>query len=346
MVITGGTGSLGQVLARRILSGDYGIPKKLVIFSRDEAKQFFMRTNFLENRSLTEEVIYKDFEKILEFRIGDIRDYHSVTQVLKNADIVINAAALKQVPSCEITPYEAVQTNVLGAENVIRAIEENRFPVEAVACISTDKACKPVNVMGMTKAIQERMFVAANIRVPGVRFVNVRYGNVLISRGSVIPLFIDQIKKGGPVTLTMKEMTRYLLPLEQAVDAVMAALDSALPGETYVPIMPSALILNIAKALIGKRKIEIAYLGIRPGEKIHEGAISFEEGSRTFKRGDYYVIRPILPQISQYFIDGEPLGREYSSNDNVMTLAQTQAHLEKYGITVDNMIKPEGESQL
>ncbi|PJF33727.1 MAG: polysaccharide biosynthesis protein, partial [Phototrophicales bacterium] len=162
---------------------------------------------------------------------------------------------------------------------------------------STDKACQPVNVMGMTKAIQERVFITANLDQTTTRYICVRYGNVLASRGSVIPLFTDQIRNGGPVTITMKEMTRFLLSLDQAVDTIFAAVNNALPGETFIPNVPSARIIDIATLMIGKRNIPIEYTGIRPGEKIHEVLISAEECFRSSVRGDYYVIHPILPEL-------------------------------------------------
>ena len=245
IVITGGTGSLGKTLVHRILSGELGTPKKVIIFSRDEAKQHDMRISYLHKSVVTDEVIYRNFMNILEMRIGDVRDYANVCSVLKDADIVFNAASLKQVPTCEYFPVQALQTNCLGAYNIARAIEENSYPVETVVGISTDKACKPVNVMGMTKSIQERIFIAANIMIPKTRFICVRYGNVLASRGSVIPLFQDQIRNGGPVTITIPEMTRFLLSLDQAVDTVFAAVRRADPGDIYVPGAPSTTVLNI-----------------------------------------------------------------------------------------------------
>ena len=173
--------------------------KKIIVFSRDEAKQHEMRINFQNLKSPTDEVIYNNFKQLLEFRIGDVRDFHSISSVLQKSDIVFNAAALKQVPSCEYFPFEAVQTNIIGPENIIRAIRENDLPIDTVVGISTDKACKPVNVMGMTKAIQERIFITANVDCPNTRFICVRYGNVLASRGSVIPLFHELISSGGPL---------------------------------------------------------------------------------------------------------------------------------------------------
>jgi UDP-glucose 4-epimerase len=343
VVITGGTGSLGKVLTRRLLWGHEGTPKKIIIFSRDEAKQHFMRIEYQQKKKVTDEIIYHNFEQLLEFRIGDVRDYHSVCSVLKNADIVVNAAALKQVPSCEYFPYEAVQTNISGAENIIRAIRENDLPVQTVVGVSTDKACKPVNVMGMTKSLQERVFIAANITVPKTRFICVRYGNVLASRGSVIPLFHEQIRNGGPVTITTEDMTRFLLPLERAVDTIIAALQHASDGETFVPIVPSARIVDVAKALIGDNKIELAITGIRPGEKVHEIMVSDEEAWRTFKRGDYYAIKPMLPELVKAETCARALTKEYSSGDALMTLEEIERLLRIYNLMVGQEIREEGE---
>ena len=169
MLVTGGTGSLGKVLVRRLLSGEMGLPAKIIVFSRDEAKQHYMRVEYQNGATAasTDEVIYHNFERLLEFRIGDVRDFPSVASALRDADVVVNAAALKQVPTCEYFPYEAVRTNIGGAENIVRAIQEHRLPVETVVGVSTDKACKPVNVMGMTKAIQERVFIQAQHALPG-----------------------------------------------------------------------------------------------------------------------------------------------------------------------------------
>ncbi|MGH2652939.1 MAG: polysaccharide biosynthesis protein [Actinomycetota bacterium] len=319
ILVTGGTGSLGQTLVRRILSGGLGTPEKVIVLSRDEAKQHEMRLSYKHARAATDEIIYHNFEERLEFRIGDVRDLHSVTTALQDVDIVFNAAALKQVPTCEYFPQEAVMTNILGAENLIRAITESRLPVETVVGVSTDKACKPVNVMGMTKALQERVFIQANIRRPETRFVCVRYGNVLTSRGSVIPLFQAQIDSGGPVTITTPEMTRFLLTLDEAVDTVFAALQHARRGETYVPKVPSATIIDVARALIGEKDIEMVYTGIRPGEKFHEILISEEESYRTIEGpSGYYALQPMLPEL----VDEEPTQRiltgEYSSANSVM----------------------------
>ncbi|MDD1681511.1 MAG: polysaccharide biosynthesis protein [Methanoregula sp.] len=343
LLITGGTGSLGKVLTRRLLSGEMGTPKKIIIFSRDEAKQHEMRISFLNQKSPTDEVIYNNFRRVLEFRIGDVRDFHSVSSALQGVDIVFNAAALKQVPSCEYFPYEAVRTNITGPENIVRAIRELKLPVNTVVGISTDKACKPVNVMGMTKAIQERVFIQANMECPGTRFICVRYGNVLASRGSVIPLFHEQILAGGPVTITTADMTRFLLSLDQAVDTIFAALATAQRGETYIPRVPSAKVADIAEILIGKRPVKTLITGIRPGEKVHEILVSEEEAHRSTERGNYYVIRPILPELCNGTENQVPLDHEYSSADNVMTKRELAKTLKSFDLLVNENNRMNGE---
>ncbi|MGH9650985.1 MAG: polysaccharide biosynthesis protein, partial [Terriglobales bacterium] len=284
VLVTGGTGSLGRVVVRRLLTGEMGRPAKITVFSRDEAKQHDMRLSYLHRAAATDEVIYRSSQELLAFRIGDVRDYSSVLQAVRQADVVVNAAALKQVPTCEYFPFEAVQTNILGPQNLVRAVREGQGQLELVVGVSTDKACKPVNVMGMTKALQERLLLEANRDCPATRWICVRYGNVIASRGSVVPLFLDQVARGGPVTITTPEMTRFLLSLDTAVDTIFAAMRSALPGETYVPIAPSARMVDVAKALIDGRNIPIALTGIRPGEKTHEILVSEEECHRTLRR--------------------------------------------------------------
>jgi UDP-glucose 4-epimerase len=343
IVVTGGTGSLGKVLVRRLLSGELGQPAKIIVFSRDEAKQHIMRVEYLHKKSVTDEVIYHNFERLLDFRIGDVRDFHSISGVLRGADVVFNAAALKQVPTCEYFPYEAVQTNIGGPENIVRAIREHNLPVHTVVGVSTDKACKPINVMGMTKAIQERVFIRANLDCPSTRFICVRYGNVLASRGSVIPLFHEQIRNGGPVTITSTEMTRFLLSLNQAVDVIFAALNQADRGETYIPRVPTAKIVDVATAMIGNRPVEMVVTGIRPGEKLHEELVSEEEGHRTVIRGDYYVILPMLPELSSAAATGPFLGRAYSSADGLLLLAEVSNLIKRNKLMVDDTSASEGE---
>jgi len=329
ILITGGTGSLGKVLTRRILSGQLGTPQSVVVFSRDEAKQHEMRMEYLNRRSVTEDVMYHNFERTLQFKIGDVRDFHSVAQALTNVDIVFNAAALKQVPACEYFPYEAVRTNIEGAENIVRAIKELRLNIETVVAISTDKACKPTNVMGMTKAIQERIFLTANIDCLKTRFVAVRYGNVLASRGSVVPLFLDQIEAGGPITLTDKKMTRFLLTLDQAVDTVFEAMQFAEVGETYIPKIKAALIVDIVNVLVGKKKVEVKETGVRPGEKLHEVLVSQEEALRTISRGEYFAIKSILPEVSKPVSPESFEFDELSSEHFLMTSKEVQTFLDK-----------------
>jgi len=335
LLITGGTGSMGKTLTRRLLSGELGEPERIIIFSRDEAKQHFMRVDYQNRAAATDEIIFQNFKQKLEFRIGDVRDYASLASTLRDVDIVINAAAMKQVPTCEYYPFEAVRTNVQGAENIVRAIREHDLPVEAVIGVSTDKACKPVNVMGMTKALQERVFIQANMRCPQTRFICTRYGNVLASRGSVIPLFHEQIRNGGPVTLTTLNMTRFLLSLEDAVDLVAAAYLHANPGEVWVPRAPATLVMSIARVLIGTRPIQTIVTGIRPGEKTHEIMISDEEAPRTEDRGKYYAISPMLPEVMGDRIIQPALTKEYSSADILMNLEETEALLRARRLLVD-----------
>jgi UDP-glucose 4-epimerase len=322
ILVTGGTGSMGSTLVRRVLSNELGTPKKVIVFSRDEAKQHEMRMSYQHRRAATDEVIFRNFMNVLEFRIGDVRSFPEICAAVRDADIVVNAAALKQVPTCEYFPEQAILTNCVGALNIVRAIQENQYPVETVVGISTDKACKPVNVMGMTKAIQERVFITANLSCPKTRFICVRYGNVLASRGSVIPLFHDQIRSGGPVTITTEDMTRFLLALDQAVDTIFAALKGAKRGETYIPRVPAANMMDLAKALIGDRKIEVKVTGIRPGEKIDEIMISEEERYRTVDRVKYYAIQSILPELRSGDEKPADLDGEFSSSTDVMNFEQ------------------------
>ncbi len=239
-------------------------------------------------------------------------------QALSGIDIVFSAAALKQVPNCEYFPAEAIATNVGGALNIARAIAMLKLPVEAVIGISTDKACHPVNVMGMTKAMQERILISANLDSPGTRMICARYGNVLASRGSVVPLFHHQIKSGGPVTITTSEMTRYFLSLEQAVDTVVDAYRIGEAGDIIIPRVPASGIRMLAECLIGDRGVPIREIGIRPGEKIHEILIADDEAERTVEREDYYAIRPSLPEFADSAPAKPALSAEYSSRDNVM----------------------------
>jgi FlaA1/EpsC-like NDP-sugar epimerase len=310
ILLTGGTGSLGSRLLDRLIPL---LPGSITILSRDEDKQYSLRHKL--NR------LYPQYSKNIKFIIGDIRDYSSVCLSLEGIDIVLNVAALKQVPTCEYFPVEAVKTNVLGPENIVRAIRENKFNVNTVIGISTDKACKPINALGLTKALQEKVFISANLTIPNTRFIIARYGNVLLSRGSVVPLFLEQIKNGGPITITTNDMTRFLMTLDQSVDIVFDAYSNANAGEIFIPKVPAGYITDIAKVLRGDKKIEIKKIGIRPGEKIHEILVSEEEIYRTYDIGNNYVITPHFDELKttprNKLITGE-----YSSKDNLVSYEQ------------------------
>jgi FlaA1/EpsC-like NDP-sugar epimerase len=320
ILVTGGTGSLGQTLVRRLLAGELGRPAKITVYSRDEAKQHYMRLDYMHRKAATDDVIYQNSQDLLSFRIGDVRDYAALTAALRQSDVVFHAAALKQVPSCEYFPIEAVQTNIAGAANLVRAIRENDLPVEKVVGISTDKACKPINVMGMTKALQERVLLEANRDCPGTSFMCVRYGNVIASRGSIVPLFVEQVQKGQAMTVTLPEMTRFLLSLDRAVDTVFEAIAKGKPGQTFVPKVPAANIVDLAKAIMGDKDLPIKFTGIRPGEKVHEIMVSEEECYRTIEQGDYYVILPVLPELRDESEFVQAMTTEYSSRDKNISI--------------------------
>ena len=342
ILVTGGTGSLGNALVRRILSGELGRPARITVFSRDEAKQHYMRLEYMHRTAATDDVIYENSQELLNFRIGDVRDSSSLLAAMRDAEVVFHAAALKQVPSCEYFPIEAVLTNIHGAANVVRCIRENDLPVETVVGISTDKACKPINVMGMTKALQERILVEANRSCPETRFVCVRYGNVIASRGSIVPLFVEQIRGGRGVTVTLPEMTRFLLTLDQAVDTVFAVLQQGNPGETYVPKVPAARITDVAKALMGDRELPIVFTGIRPGEKVHEIMVSEEECFRTVDAGDYYAILPMLPELRADGSQSLALESEYSSKDTTLSVDDLKVLLASASDEIDRFLTAKG----
>ncbi len=328
ILVTGGTGSLGQTLVKRLMTGEMGVPSRITVFSRDEAKQHYMRLDHMRRKAATDDVIYQHSQDLLRFRIGDVRDYSSVCSALREADVVFHAAALKQVPSCEYFPYEAVLTNIIGAENIVRAIRENNLPIQTVVGISTDKACKPINVMGMTKALQERILIEANRSCPDTRLVCVRYGNVVASRGSIIPLFMQQIENRQTITVTLPEMTRFLLTLDRAVDTVFGAVATGERGETFVPKVKSANITDVAKALMGDLDLPIVYTGIRPGEKVHEIMVSEEECFRTVERNGFYVILPVLPELREQTEFTPALESEYSSKDDNISISELRELLQ------------------
>lgn len=327
ILVTGGTGSLGQTLVRRLLKGEIGKPARITVLSRDEAKQHYMRLEYMHRKTATDDVIYENSQDLLNFRIGDVRDYSALLSALRECDVVFHAAALKQVPSCEYFPFEAVLTNIVGAQNVARAIRENNLAIEKVIGISTDKACKPINVMGMTKALQERVLIEANRDCPNTSFMCVRYGNVVASRGSIVPLFVEQVRKNQTLTVTLEEMTRFLLSLDKAVDTVFAAISEGMRGETYVPKVSSAKMVDVAKAVMGEKKLPIVFTGIRPGEKVHEIMVSEEECFRTIERGEYYVILPVLPELRQEKDFSPALESEYSSKDKNISIEELKVLL-------------------
>ncbi len=271
VLITGGTGSLGQHLVKRLF--EIGSCNEIVVFSRDEAKQYEMKQKYP-----------------VKYVLGDVRSFPSIKSYVADADIVFHTAALKQVGACESNPWEAVMTNIHGIHNIIFASRVGKQ--KTIIGVSSDKGCQPINIYGATKFIQERMLVQAHDDT-GVRFISVLYGNVMGSRGSVIPLFKQQIKDGGPVTITDPNMTRFLISHDLAVDTLLAALCSALPGEIYIPYgLPSTTIEDIADVLIGERRIKKKFIGIRPGEKMDEILVAEPESNRTLFRDDYLVLSP------------------------------------------------------
>jgi FlaA1/EpsC-like NDP-sugar epimerase len=278
VLVTGGTGSFGSTIVERLLRETNCAT--IVILSRDEAKQYFMRERF-------------GGDARLEFRIGDVRDPVAVERACRNVQVVFHAAALKQVPSCEDHPIEAVKTNIFGAQNVIDAA--NRQRVERALAISTDKAVKPVNAMGMSKALQEKLFVAAD-RDSTTQFSCVRYGNVINSRGSVIPLFLDQMKRHKDLTLTDENMTRFILTLSQATDLVLEVVEKMRGGEIFVPRIPALRVKELAQVMVERVRIEgnghrrIRHVGIRPGEKIHEILVSEDEVRRCYESDSTFVV--------------------------------------------------------
>lgn len=277
IIITGGTGSFGNRVAARM---EELSPNSITIYSRDEKKQYEMRK------------IYHNYNYI----VGDIRDKDRLNDIMKGMDIVFNAAALKQVPSCELYPEEALKTNTIGALNICRAAIENG--VKTFVGLSTDKAVKPINAMGMSKALMEKIVCSYGRRSDSTTFCCVRYGNVMGSRGSVIPLFKEQIENGGPVTITVPEMTRFLLTLDQAIDLVLYAVENSKGGEIFVKKAPACRIDFLASSIIKKygisKNISIITTGIRAGEKLHETLINEYEMLFTEDKGNYYIINDTL----------------------------------------------------
>ncbi|WP_408955672.1 UDP-N-acetylglucosamine 4,6-dehydratase (inverting) [Natroniella sp. ANB-PHB2] len=301
ILITGGTGSFGKKFTRMILDR-YDI-EKLIVFSRDELKQAKMRAKFNDNSRL-------------RFFIGNVRDENRLYRAFDGVDIVIHAAALKRVPECEYNPFEAVKTNILGAENIINAAIDRG--VKRVVALSTDKAANPINLYGATKLCSDKLFVAGNSYVgkKDTKFSVVRYGNVMGSRGSVIPFFQEK-SKTGVLPITDPRMTRFWITLEQGVEMVLKTLDKMEGGEIFVPKIPSMKITELAKAIAPECEQEV--IGIRPGEKLHEVMITETDARHTLEFDDYYIIEPQFPWWGpEYHKDGQPVeeGFVYSSERN------------------------------
>ena len=319
LLITGGTGSFGNAVLRRFLNSDLN---EIRILSRDEKKQDDMRKRYNSSK--------------LKFYIGDVRDYHSVLNAVRGVDYIYHAAALKQVPSCEFHPIEAVKTNVLGTENVLEAAIS--CGVMRVVCLSTDKAVYPINAMGISKAMMEKVAVAKS-RSSTQTVINVtRYGNVMASRGSVIPLFIDQIRAGKPITITDPSMTRFMMTLDDAVNLVLYAFEHGQPGEIFVQKAPAATIEVLAKALtalVGKPAHEVRVIGTRHGEKLYEALLSREEMVAAEDLGGYYRVPPDLRDLNygKFVEQGEVKiseGTDYNShNTERLDMAGMQALLMK-----------------
>lgn len=315
VLITGGTGSFGHKMARRLLDQGYG---KVKIFSRDEAKQHQMRVDMADPR--------------LEFHIGDVRERQSVDHAMGGVDLLFHAAALKQVPSCEFFPLQAVLTNVIGSANVIESAQS--AAVKTVVCLSTDKAVMPVNAMGMSKALMEKVAQAASRRDDSDTVVcSVRYGNVMYSRGSVIPLFVQQIQEGKPLTITDPAMTRFLLPLEAAVELVEHAFTHASQGDTFIRKAPACTVRDLAvavKELLGS-DAPIEEIGVRHGEKLYETLATQEELRHAEDMGDYWRLQLDGRGLdyAQYFSEGEAVNLEsaedyHSHNTDRLDVEETK----------------------
>lgn len=292
LLITGGTGSFGNMVVKKFIDTEI---KEIRVFSRDEKKQDDMRAAYNNNK--------------IKFYIGDVRDYDSINSAMNGVDYVFSAAALKQVPSCEFFPLEAVKTNVLGTENVLNSAIENN--VKKVIILSTDKAVYPINAMGMSKALMEKVMIAKSRSTEGKDTVmcGTRYGNVMASRGSVIPLFIEQVKQGKEITITDPDMTRFMMSLDSAVELVLFAFSNGKPGDMFVQKAPACTIGNLAVAIqeLFKVKREIKIIGTRHGEKRHETLLNREEMVRAEDLGNYFRISPDDRDLnySQYFVKGE-----------------------------------------
>lgn len=335
LMITGGTGSFGNAVLNRFLKTDIG---EIRIFSRDEKKQDDMRHEFQEKMP--------DVANKIKFYIGDVRDLNSVKGAMHGVDYIFHAAALKQVPSCEFFPMEAVRTNVIGTDNVLTAaIDEG---VKSVICLSTDKAAYPINAMGMSKAVEEKVAVAKSRNSGNTKICCTRYGNVMCSRGSVIPLWIDQINHGQPITLTEPTMTRFIMSLDEAVDLVLFAFENGQNGDLLIQKAPACTIRTQAEAvceLFGGKKEDIRVIGIRHGEKMYETLLTKEECAKAVDMGKFYRVPADNRDLNydKYFKDGNDKAvtiTEFNSNnteilnveqvkDKLLTLSYIREELDK-----------------
>ena len=323
LLITGGTGSFGNAVLNRFLTTDIA---EIRVFSRDEKKQDDMRHEF---QAKLPEAAGK-----IKFYIGDVRDLASVKSAMVGVDYVFHAAALKQVPSCEFFPMEAVRTNVMGTDNVLTAAIE--AGVESVICLSTDKAAYPINAMGITKALEEKVAVAKSRTSGQTRICCTRYGNVMCSRGSVIPLWIDQIRNGQPVTVTEPAMTRFIMSLEEAVDLVLFAFEHGQNGDLFIQKAPACTIQTQAEAvceLFGGKKEDIRVIGIRHGEKLYETLLTNEECAKAEDMGDFYRVPADNRSLNydKYFSEGDEqrstLTEFNSNNTRILNVAETKARI-------------------
>ena len=323
LLITGGTGSFGNAVLNRFLRTDIG---EIRVFSRDEKKQDDMRHEF---QARMPEVADK-----IKFYIGDVRDLESCRGAMHGVDYIFHAAALKQVPSCEFFPMEAVRTNVIGTDNVLTAAIE--AGVECVICLSTDKAAYPINAMGITKAIEEKVAIAKSRNSGKTKICCTRYGNVMCSRGSVIPLWIDQIRQGNPITITAPAMTRFIMSLEEAVDLVLFAFEHGENGDLLIQKAPACTIGTQAQAvceLFGGRKEDIKVIGIRHGEKMYETLLTNEECAKAIDMGDFYRVPADNRGLNydKYFKEGDEernvLTEFNSNNTKLLNVEETKAKI-------------------
>lgn len=335
ILITGGTGSWAQELTRQLLS-DYN-PKEVRIYSRNEEKQVIMRRDFDDNR--------------LKFIIGDVRDFDRLSSVSKDVDYVFHLAALKHITSCEENPWEAILTNIFGVQNVIKACLENN--VKKMVYVSTDKAVDPLNLYGICKACGERLVIAANKLESKTIFICVRGGNVWGTSGSVVPLFIKQIKENNVITLTDERMTRFFFSLPQAIHLVFKAFQESVGGEVFVIKMPGCLIKDLAQVMaeiLGDRKTKIIKVGIRPGEKIDEVLISRYESNRVIDKGDYFIILPMIhiEKISKHYKNKKltDVGEFSSKNTHIMDKKEIGKFFRENALKEDIIIGKLNKKQL